>query len=87
MNLPDEMDEDLAEILGRPNFLCGAIARIMVASGEVAVRPKAEAEQAIVIHKLLGFYAAHGARWRKAAADWLDAMQERAKARAGEPAA
>lgn len=88
MNLPDEMNADLAEILGRANFQCGAIAYTMVRAGEAVIPRKAGMEQAVVIHKLLGFYATHGAEWRKAAGDWLHAMQDRiqAQAKAGQAA-
>lgn len=82
MNIPDELNEDLAEILGRPNFTCGQLAHLMVKVGDAEIPLKAEAEQAAVIFKLLGFYAAHGADWKKAASDWIDDMIDRRQAQA-----
>jgi hypothetical protein len=80
MNLPDEMDADLLDILGMPNFRCGPIAHAMQADG-VAIPTKAGAEQAHVLFKLLGFYAEHGSKWREAAGDWLVEMRNRVAAK------
>ena len=80
MNLPDAINDDLIEILGHPNFACGAIARRMRADG-ATIPPKSEVEQAHVLFKLMGIYAEHGAFWRNHAAVWIDEMSERVKAR------
>lgn len=56
------LDQHLREILGRPNFACAGIAKVLRASGQV-IACKAEAEQAAVIHWMLTKYAAHGADW------------------------
>ena len=59
--LPD-LNADLIEILGRPNFTCIRIAQLLRLGG-VEIAKKAEAEQATVIHYLLGFYFQHGSQW------------------------
>lgn len=61
MSLP-ELNDDLIDILGRPNFTCIRIAQLLRLSG-VDIAAKAEAEQATVIHYLLGFYLKHGSLW------------------------
>ncbi|MEN5159719.1 hypothetical protein [Achromobacter spanius] len=57
-----ELNAELIEILGRPNFTCIRLAQLLRLSG-VEVATKAEAEQATVIHYLLGFYLKHGSAW------------------------
>lgn len=59
--LPD-LNDDLVEILGRPNFACIQIAKVLRASG-VEIKSKAEHEQATVLHYMLAFYLQHGADW------------------------
>jgi hypothetical protein len=76
MQIPDDLDDELLDILGRPNFAGGPIARVMRADG-ADIPHKAEREQAHVLFKLLGFYAAHGVDWRKHAGEWIGEMQER----------
>lgn len=82
MIVPDELNDDLAEILGRPNFACGQLAHLMVKVGDADIPRKAEAEQAAVIFKLLGFYAERGTEWRAAAGEWIDDMIKRREAQA-----
>ena len=62
--LPDltQLNADLIDILGRPNFTCIRIAQLLRLGG-VDIAKKAEAEQATVIHYLLGFYLKHGSEW------------------------
>lgn len=79
MQIPDEMNDDLLEILGRPNFMCGPIAHAMQAAGE-AIPNRAEAEQAHVLFKLLSLYASHGPDWRQYAGRWLRDLQAMATA-------
>lgn len=79
MQLPDELDDDLLEILGRPNFACSPIAHAMRTAGQ-SIRPKAEDEQAHVLFKLLGLYAKHGAEWRKYGAQWIGELRDAAEA-------
>lgn len=61
--LPD-LNADLIEILGRPNFMCGDLAKLLRAGG-YDIKCKAEHEQAAVIHFLLGHYLRHGSDWRE----------------------
>lgn len=61
-----EMDKDLLEILGRPNFLCSPLAECLRADG-VEIPRKSECEQAEVIRWMLNLYLQHGAGWRDAA--------------------
>lgn len=65
-----ELNVDLIEILGRPNFLCIRIAQLLRLGGQ-AIENKAEHEQAAVLYYLLGFYLQHGADWWQQARDDL----------------
>lgn len=56
----------IAKILGRPNFACATIAEMLRQAGQ-DVDHKAEAEQAAVIHYLLGLHVKHGDAWLEAA--------------------
>jgi hypothetical protein len=76
MHLPDTLDEDLVDILGRPNFWCAPIAEVMRDDGTVIPR-EGRAEQAHVIFKLLSLYALHGSAWRSQATDWLQEARDR----------
>jgi hypothetical protein len=58
------------DILGRPNFMCGQIAQMMRAKG-FDCPPKAEVEQALVIHTMLKFYDKHGEKWVDELANFL----------------
>ncbi|OAE56856.1 hypothetical protein A7J67_08485 [Achromobacter xylosoxidans] len=68
--LPD-LNADLIEILGRPNFACIRIAQLLRLGG-VEIPKKAEAEQATVIHYLLGFYLKHGSQWAEKAEEDIE---------------
>ena len=81
MQLPDELNDDLRQILGMVPWEAGKIARAMRQDG-ADIATKMEAEQAAVLHKLLSIYAEHGADWRPHATDWLDALVARLKANA-----
>lgn len=61
-----ELNADLIDILGRPNFTCIRIAQLLRLGG-VEIAKKAEAEQATAIHYLLGFYLKHGSQWAEKA--------------------
>lgn len=69
---PAELNADLIEILGRPNFTCGRIAATFRAAGRT-IKTRAEDEQAFVLHWLLGLYLKHGAEWRDRAEEELRA--------------
>jgi len=66
-----ELNADLIEILGRPSFTCIRIAQLLRLSG-IDIAAKAEAEQATVIHYLLGFYLKHGSQWAEKANEDLE---------------
>jgi hypothetical protein len=55
-------DDVAAKILGRPNFSCGGIAKLL-RQGSHLIETKAEAEQAYVIFWLLRLYEQYGADW------------------------
>lgn len=61
-----EMNTDLLEILGKPNFMCSPLAECLRVGG-VDIRRKSECEQAEVIRWMLNLYLLHGAEWRNAA--------------------
>ena len=65
------LNADLIDILGRPNFTCIRLAQLLRLSG-VEIAKKAEAEQATVIHHLLGFYLKHGNQWAEKAGEDLE---------------
>lgn len=70
ISIPAAMNPNLLDILGRPNFACAHIANALRLAG-ATIAKKAEAEQAAVIHWMLGHYAKHGADWRQHAGDDL----------------
>lgn len=72
--LPEKLNDDLLDILGRPNFACISIARILKASGW-DIPPKAEAEQASVIFFTLKHWIADPANWRANAGAELQALE------------
>lgn len=74
-----ELNADVREILGMPNFECGPLAHVFQASG-ADIKHRSEDEQAFVLHWLLGLYAKHGADWRAAAAEELDEARATASA-------
>ncbi|MGB3818089.1 hypothetical protein [Achromobacter pulmonis] len=67
------LNDDLADILGRPNFRCADLAELLRADGQ-EIKRKSEHEQAAVIHFLLGHYLKHGSDWRETAGSALDAI-------------
>lgn len=71
---PEEMTEELKLALGRPNFLCGPIARIFREAGSV-IESRAEAEQAFVIHWMVKLVLDHGKDWVDSAQDQLSLMR------------
>ena len=71
-----ELNEHTKWILGRPNFQCGVIARVL-RQGGIEIPCKAEEEQAHVIHWLLAQYEKHGDDWRDEADKELDRIRDR----------
>jgi hypothetical protein len=72
MQLPD-LNDDLIDILGRPNFTCSSIAQILRMGGRDIPR-KSENEQAAAIHFLLNHYLADNEKWLQAAGADLKEM-------------
>lgn len=59
-----ELNDELIEILGRPNFTCTKLAECLRNCGQ-HIKRKSEHEQAAVLHVLLNLYIKHGNDWRK----------------------
>lgn len=76
---PDELTPELREVLGWPNFKCGPFAHLMVAAG-AEIKPKAEDEQAAVLHWLIKLVLKHGDKWNEAATADLSAMRDKVAA-------
>lgn len=57
-----ELNEETKFILGRPNFWCGGIARLLRKRG-YDIPLKSEDEQAYVIHWMLCLYEEHGSEF------------------------
>jgi hypothetical protein len=75
--VPAELTPDLQAILGIPNFQAGPIARVFREAG-APIPPKAEAEQAYLLHWLLRLAAEHGAAWRERAAEHIEGIHHAA---------
>lgn len=65
-----EVSEDLKFILGYPNFRAGPIAHVFQAAG-YDIKPKAEDEQAFVLHRMLLHYFRDPVNWRTTFGDEL----------------
>jgi len=63
-----KLDDIQIEILGKPNFACAAIAKLLIAAAVYEDKAqKAEYEQAVFIHWAMALYEKHGDKWRAAA--------------------
>lgn len=81
---PDGLTDDLRHVLGFPNFRCAPYAHLMVAAG-ADIKPKAEDEQAHVLHWLVKLVLDHGERWADVAEEEMNSMREKVRAaRAGD---
>lgn len=78
---PDELSDDLREILGRPNFMCCKIANAFRLAGRAEIPNKAEAEQAYVLHWLVKLALDHPGDWRKVADGILGDMADEIRAK------
>jgi hypothetical protein len=63
LTYPKDLSDDLREVLGWPCFKCAPIAHAMRAGGD-NIKPKAEDEQAVVLHWLVTLVLTHGDGWR-----------------------
>ena len=73
---PQEMTPELAEVLGMMVFQSGPIAHAFRDAGH-AIPNKCEAEQAFVLHWLIGLALEHGEDWQKRAGETLDGLRPR----------
>lgn len=73
---PEELTDDLREVLGWPNFRCAPVAHLMRAAG-AEIEPKAEDEQAVVLHWFVKLVLKHGSEWWNVARNELTEMQQR----------
>lgn len=85
MEYPAEMTPALREVLGLMIMTTCPIAHGFRAAGE-SIPEKTEAEQAFVLHWLIGLALERGDGWRKVAGDRLAEVLQRAKAREVAPA-
>ncbi len=59
------LSQDEIDIMGRPNFSCAGIAKILIAAGIYAdLAKKAEYEQAVYIHWALSLKDQYAENWR-----------------------
>lgn len=59
-----ELDENQISIMGRPNFACARMAKLLIAAGLYEDKEKkAEYEQAVFIHWSLELLKTHGDKW------------------------
>jgi len=60
-----ELSEDEVWVLGRPNFACSQVAKILIEAGVYKKGPsKAEYEQAVWIHWASDLLDTHGSNWK-----------------------
>lgn len=71
------LNNELIEILGRPNFQCIQLASALRSGGQ-EIANRAENEQAAVIHFLLGHYLADPNQWAENASATIDAARKEA---------
>src|SRR5262249_13820792 len=79
---PEALTPELHQVLGIPNFRCSPIAAAFRNAG-ATIAPRAEAQQAFVLHWLVGLALQHGSMWRSVAADKIDELVRAVKGRAG----
>jgi hypothetical protein len=83
---PADLTPALSEVLGLMIFTTGPLAHAFRAAGE-NIPPKAEAEQAFVLHWLIGLALQHGSTWRSIAVARIEELQATLKAGEGDRAA
>lgn len=81
---PKDMTPALREVLGMICFELAPLAHGLRAAG-YEIEPRAEAEQAFMLHWLIPFALEHGDNWRQAAGAELAKIVAQAKAKS-EPA-
>lgn len=78
---PEQLTPELAEVLGRPNFMCGSIAHAYRDGGGFDIPPKAEAEQAFVIHRFVQLMHEYQTGWKNIANAEISEFAAKAKAK------
>lgn len=68
------LDRETRWILGRPSFECVGMAEALRKDGR-QIEPRAEDEQAVVLHWMLSLYEMHGDKWRDIASDEMKRMR------------
>ena len=69
---PIELTKSQVDVLGRPNFACHDMARLLIAKGVYKDGPrKAEFEQAVCIHWMHSLLEKHGENWNEKMQDEL----------------
>lgn len=70
---PASINDELIEILGRPNFACADLARILRIGG-LEIKNRSENEQAVVIFTMLQHYVADPDHWKNNFGQMLNTM-------------
>lgn len=70
---PASINDELIEILGRPNFACADLARILRIGG-LEIKNRSENEQAVVIFTMLQHYVADPDHWKTNFGQMLSTM-------------
>jgi hypothetical protein len=78
---PTKMTPELVEVLSLMMWQTGPLAHALRSAGQEIPR-KGEAEQAIVLHWLIGLALTHGPAWRDIVGSFLTETAERARAAA-----
>jgi len=75
-----QLTKDQVSVLGRPNFACANMAKVLIAGGLYAEGPpKAEYEQAVFIHWASNLLDKHGENWGKEGDKILKELCEKIK--------
>ena len=68
-----KLTDDEIFILGRPNFACAHVAKLLIKAGVYEDKAqKAEYEQAVFIHWASGLLEKHGSDWKRKSQYLLD---------------
>lgn len=71
-----ELNQEVKNILGRPNFMCRSIANVLIKKGW-DIKEKAEDEQANVIYWMLTMYEKYGENWKEKAEEYLKSSERK----------
>ncbi len=77
-----KLTDTQVDILGRPNFHCMKVAKILIAAGDYEDKAKkAEYEQAVFIHWAYELFAVHGDNWQEEGEKILQDAAKRVQAK------